>query len=106
MLVKFFSDSPAKALKTVYPEHTWVLWRFKHLQTECWRNRDNHKLFFDWPTSELGYKYPQDIHKITAEDVFKHGAQSLLNIYYNGSPSLALESVYPDLGASQSIHVS
>src|SRR5205823_4894798 len=62
-----------------------------------WKVKENHKKFFDSLGTKLGYKSMEDWYKVTQEDIHKHGGRGgLLCIYYNGSPSLALESIYPE----------
>ena len=33
---------------------------------------------------------------MTQEDIYKNGGRGLLDVYYNGSPSAALLSIYPE----------
>ena len=60
-----------------------------------WKNENSHKTFFDRLRVELGYKYMDDWYNVVVEDIHKNGGVTLLN-YYNGSPSSALQSVYPE----------
>src|SRR5689334_18676447 len=50
---------------------------------------------FDWVMAQLGYKCMEDWYNVTVENIHKNGGGSLLN-RYKGSPSLALQSVYPE----------
>lgn len=58
--------------------------------------KDLQKDFFDWLGTQLGYKTMDDWYKVTQNDIFKHGGQSMLDCYYNNSPSQALQAVYPE----------
>ena len=58
--------------------------------------RLSHKNFFDGSKVQLGYKYMEDWYRVTKEDIRKNGGEGLLRGSYNGSPSTALRSVYPE----------
>lgn len=45
--------------------------------------------------TRLGYKRMDDWYKVTQEDFHEGGGATLLN-YYNGSPFLALQTIYPE----------
>src|SRR5690348_9510194 len=84
-------------MKQVYPDYKWLFWRFnEHVHDCCWKNEENHRLFFDWLFIQLGYKEMDDWYNVTQEDIHKYGGSRLLNGYYSDSPSKALQSVYPE----------
>src|SRR4051812_32968078 len=70
-------------------------WKFRRTSNSNWKNQENHKQFFDWLFNQLGYKEMDDWYNVTTRDIHKHGGIGLLNSYYSGSPSKALQSVYP-----------
>src|SRR4051812_48005685 len=88
--LSFHNGSAYSALQIVHPEHEWLPWKFKHF--DCWSDVQNRKTFFDWLGNHLGYTALDDWYKITAEVICDFGGRSLLNIYYGGSPSKALQS--------------
>ena len=51
--------------------------------------------FFAWLGNQLGYKKWEDWYRITVEDIQSYGGMAMLIGYYNGSPSQALQTVYP-----------
>ena len=61
-----------------------------------WKKKENQKKFFDWLGKELGYKTLDDWYNITISIIDKHGGGSMLDTFYNGSPSKALKAVYPE----------
>src|SRR3989442_1099115 len=61
------------------------------------RNKKAQKIFCDWLGTRLGYKDMDDWYNVTQGDIFKHGGRGLLS-NFNGSPSKALQSVYPEHG--------
>src|SRR5689334_156417 len=53
------------------------------------------KNFFDQLGSQLGYKSMEDWYNVTGKDIrSKNGGRGLLQ-YYKSSPSLALQTIYP-----------
>lgn len=118
LLSYYYNNSPSVALQSVYPEHNWELGRSKHkpvhlwtknnaqrsifLKTEqldtmpvgFWKSEANHKKFFDWPMSYLGYSCMDDWYNVTVEDIRSSGGRRVLN-YYKDSPSAALLRIYP-----------
>lgn len=87
-----YNDSISTALRTLYPHHNWVKWKFKHFGNYL-EKKEVHREFFDWPGGELGYREMTDWYKITWEDLYQHGG--LLN-YYNNSPAEAIVEAYPN----------
>ena len=74
-----------------------VPWRFPEpVPQRFWKHKKNRKKFFDWLMTELGYKCMDDWYNVTTEDFYKNGGAGLLASYYNSSPSLALQTVYPE----------
>jgi len=96
LLQRYYNSSPSSALKSVYPEHNWKLWRFHSKPKGYWNNEANHKQFFEWSKAQLGYKCMDDWYKVTREDIDKNGGGGLLSNIHNSSPSLVLKSVYPE----------
>src|SRR5258708_7454890 len=89
LLAGYYNDSPSKALHSVYPEHNWILWKFKGVPPGYWGKAGSHKLFFDWLYKALGYKCMDDWYNVTKEDITKNGGGGLLTVCYGGSPSRA-----------------
>ena len=67
-----------------------------NIKNEFWRDRDNQTQFFIWLFDTLGYKCMDDWYKITLSDIYKNGGKKLLSEIFNGSPSNALQSIYPE----------
>lgn len=91
--------SPATTLERVYPKHNWMPWKFSwkpHGFWDCWKYHHNHKKFFNWLGLQLGYKKLDDRYNVTLQDIYNHGGTQLLNVFYNGSPLKALQTVYPE----------
>src|SRR5690349_8522923 len=61
-----------------------------------WETKEGHRKYFDWLYTRLGYKSMEDWYNLTQEYIFKNGGRGLLTFSYGKSPSLALQSVYPE----------
>lgn len=90
-----YNDSPIQALQTVYPEHSWIVWKFNRVPHGYWKKRKNSKDFLDWLRGKLGYKSMEDWYSLTQEDICKNGGRGLLE-QHNNSPSKVLQSTYPE----------
>src|SRR5947209_2988498 len=123
VLLSYCGGSPSKALRSIYPEHNWILERFKRkpaqlwstndaqrrlflkdiahegledIPMEFWKSRDNQTQFFDWLKDQLGFLTMEDWYNVRKEDIDKNGGAGLLVYHFGGSPSKALQSVYPE----------
>jgi len=94
-ILQYYNNSPSTALKTVYPEHNWEIWKFKMVPMGYWEQSQHRTTFFDRLFETLGYKSMNDLYNVTADDIVRNGGFKLLN-YYSGSPSKALQSAYPE----------
>src|SRR4051812_44857327 len=56
LMARHYNDSPLKALQAVYPEHTWIIWRFGRTPRGFWEKAEQRKQYFDWLGAHLGYK--------------------------------------------------
>src|SRR4051812_45770383 len=72
------------------------MWRLGQIPKGFWNNKSHHRHFFDRPGTQLGYKEMDDWYGVSAESICKHGGDGLLITHYNGSPSQALQAVYPE----------
>lgn len=92
-LLVLYEDSVSRLLADIYPQHNWMVWKFKDI-SDHWERRKNHKLFFDWLGDQLGYKSIDEWYNLTWKDLYTHGG--LLN-YSSNSISDALSAAYPKL---------
>ena len=82
-------------MQKVYPEHNWMLWKFKGVPKGFWDSKDNQKNFMDWLYIQLGFKSMQDWYALSIDDLKRHGGNGIL-LYYRNSPSKVLQYIYPD----------
>ena len=92
-LTKF--SSLLRALQSIYPNHRWEMWKFGTVSMGHWKKKENHINFFDWLKRKMGFKSMDDWYNVTQEDIHRNGGGGLLLSYFRNSPSLALQSVYP-----------
>jgi len=56
----------------IYPDFDWIIWKFNHVPNGFWKEKRNHRKFFDWVGKQLGFKSFEDWYNITHEDINKH----------------------------------
>jgi len=90
-----------------YPDAPLVPWMFFDvLPHGFWVEKDTHRWhnlkgvewdrnYFDWLGKQLGYKEMEDWYTVQQDDIFNLGGRGLLKKYYAGSPSRAIQAVYP-----------
>jgi len=96
LLAGYYNNSPSQFLKSVFPEESWLPWKFTKVSNSTWKDKQIHKDYAIWLGEELNYKNMEDWYKITAKDIYSNYGCGLLHNYYNGSPSQFLKSVFPD----------
>jgi hypothetical protein len=95
-LLRKYGGSPLKALQFVYPDHEWLLWRFVRVPTGFWDKEENQRKFFEWVGRQLGFTKLDDWYQITKEIIVKYGGGGLLHDRYGGSPSTAMQYIFPE----------
>src|SRR5690242_17671028 len=59
-LLENYSGFPSEALQHIYPDHNWVVWKFKRVPYKYWQDPANRLSFFDWLGKTLGFKHMYD----------------------------------------------
>src|SRR5690348_16774500 len=62
-------------------------WNTQRQYSGFWTKKVNHRQFFDWLGTQLGYKEMDDWYSVTQQDIHRSGGSGLLNEYYSGAPS-------------------
>jgi hypothetical protein len=88
-LLKIHRGSIYSILKTTYPDIDWQCWRFNRVPQSFWKDKANHRKYFDWLASIKDIKSHHDWYKITRHDIESNGGRSLLHLYDN-SPIRAI----------------
>jgi hypothetical protein len=86
----------SQALSCWYPDTEVFPWIFHEKPPPgFWCHNKNQKNFFDFLMNLLGYECMDDWYQVTADTIHQYGGRGLLD-HYSGSPSLALQSIYPE----------
>jgi len=83
-----------KALSVAYPEHKWILGRFKHSPKNIWKDPTNVKDFIEYCAKELQIKHPEEWYRVSREQFAVLGGNNLLSIY--GNLGKLLSVIYPN----------
>jgi very-short-patch-repair endonuclease len=81
---------------TLYPEHTWLEWKFKFTSNSFWKDIKNQRKYTEWLFNELKYESMEDWYKTTNMIVSKNYGCGLISSYYNLSIQNMLKSIYPE----------
>lgn len=99
VLPRYYNHSLLKALRTLYPDHEWLEWRFPRVPAGFWDTLVNQRKYMDWVAKErLGFE-PTDFprwYRVMYDDVAKHGGYRMLGKFYNYSLLAALRAIYPE----------
>lgn len=96
-LLSLFGNSVPSALKAVYPEFGWQLWRFQTpVPHNFWTSITVQREFLDWAGKELGFRKMEDWYGVKRSDLENLGGATLVKYHYNGSVIRALLAVYPE----------
>eukprot|EP01121_Diplochlamys_sp_Union-15-3_P001783 TRINITY_DN11551_c0_g1_i1.p1 TRINITY_DN11551_c0_g1~~TRINITY_DN11551_c0_g1_i1.p1 ORF type:complete len:459 (+),score=59.77 TRINITY_DN11551_c0_g1_i1:87-1463(+) len=95
LLARYYNGSPVQAITTVYSHLEWNVFMFQNVPKDYWKNKHNHKLFFDALGRKFNYSKPEDWYNISINDVAGFGGSTLLEKYYHWSPVKAVMSIYP-----------
>jgi hypothetical protein len=96
LLERVYEGSLKSALKSIYPQHHWLLWKFEQSVPDgFWNQKENQKEFMDWLYDELEYKHPNDWYNVTRKQISEKGGVVLLAKYGNSIFKL-VKSVYPE----------
>ena len=95
LLAGYYKDSPSLFVKSIFPEHEWLEWKFCSIPHYYWKDKQNHKTYTNWLGIELGYKNMEDWYNINGKIIRENHGISLLSHHYQDSPIRLLKSVYP-----------
>lgn len=80
-LIKFYCGSPQSAVKDCFPHHTWQEWMFARVPLGFWNKAGNRQRYIRWLGNRMGFKRPEDWHKIRAADFRQQFGGGLLVMY-------------------------
>eukprot|EP01127_Copromyxa_protea_P021077 TRINITY_DN7155_c0_g1_i1.p1 TRINITY_DN7155_c0_g1~~TRINITY_DN7155_c0_g1_i1.p1 ORF type:complete len:593 (-),score=123.15 TRINITY_DN7155_c0_g1_i1:168-1946(-) len=95
LLSSYYGSSYINALKSIYPDHDWKIWKFAATPKGFWGHVVHQRQFFDHLAEFRGFVHERDWYKITKKDIAQEGGGRILAQYQN-SPYLALKNIYPE----------
>ena len=96
LLMAYYNSSSIELVTSIYPDYNWIIWKFKFVTNNYWKNKENHTKYIEWLGKGLGYTTMEDWYKISQKDLKNNYGGGLLNKYYNGSPSQLVIKMFPD----------
>lgn len=100
--LKKHQGSPPRALQAIYPEHTWLPWKFKKLRSGFWDNQENARQFLNWLQKGLHLKSKERLKLIRLKDIHEHGGAGLLRKYGNSIETI-IDTIFSGSGKSREI---
>ena len=95
LLLKY-KGSPYEVLRTIFPNLEWLPWKFDVTPKGYWKDKANQRRYLDWLGVQLGFNSRDDYYKIHERDIRSYFGGSLLEKYYQGSPTALVMGVYDD----------
>ena len=69
----FSQHSISEIVQSTYPEHDWLIWKFRRVPNGFWNDKKNQRNCLDWIGKQLGIKDMEDWYKMSARDILEHG---------------------------------
>jgi hypothetical protein len=93
IILSNFGNSPARMIKSTYPEISWNLWEFERVPHGFWESHENQFQFMEWLRIKLKIHHLEDWYKITMQDIADVAPTTLFHKY--GFVRI-LTTVYPE----------
>jgi hypothetical protein len=96
-LRSLYGGSLVRALRDIYPHHSWLPWKFSATGRGFWNDIENRKEFLSWAALQLGLDTsdPRSWYSVSSKQLEALGGSGLLESYGNSVLAL-LKSAYPD----------
>lgn len=91
-LLQKYNYSPSEILCSVFPEHTWLPWKFDNSPQNIWHNEQIRLKYMKWLAEKLGLKTMEDWYKVKQSDFYNHHGKTLLS-FYSYSPRITIMSI-------------
>jgi hypothetical protein len=73
LLYTIYKDNIRTALRTLYPHHEWLDWKFSSVARGFWSSTDNQRAFLAWVGNQLGFKDLSGWYSVTNIQVIELG---------------------------------
>jgi hypothetical protein len=92
-----FNDSLSQALKSLYPEHDWLEWKFSVSSRRFWQTRENQRRFLEHVADRQGFECADfdSWYSINQQDIIDLGGAHLLHLHGDSLVTL-IQAVFPD----------
>ena len=95
LLSRYYSDSPSKFVKAMFPDFIFFEWLFNVTPNGFWKEYVNRKRYATWLGRILGYTLPEHWYQITKEAIVYNNGGGLLANYYSDSPIQFVRDMFP-----------
>eukprot|EP01114_Cavostelium_apophysatum_P001053 TRINITY_DN10906_c0_g1_i2.p1 TRINITY_DN10906_c0_g1~~TRINITY_DN10906_c0_g1_i2.p1 ORF type:complete len:163 (+),score=24.26 TRINITY_DN10906_c0_g1_i2:58-546(+) len=92
--LKCFDESTVKAITSVYPEHSWKVWKFHQVPKGFWSDRSNQRHFLLSLAEEKGWKQFEDWHQLKSSEIIKEGGIWVVSLL---TPDVSTRRLSPKL---------
>jgi hypothetical protein len=82
-LFQYYKESVYDILKSTFPEHEWIPWKFHMVSKGFWKDNSNQRWFMDWLGKQIGIEHYEDWYRISKEDIIRHGGIGVLRQHGN-----------------------
>eukprot|EP01114_Cavostelium_apophysatum_P004727 TRINITY_DN1506_c0_g3_i1.p1 TRINITY_DN1506_c0_g3~~TRINITY_DN1506_c0_g3_i1.p1 ORF type:complete len:599 (-),score=143.45 TRINITY_DN1506_c0_g3_i1:226-2022(-) len=91
-LLHRYKNSLSLALRSIFPDLPWKIWKFDHVPEAFWQSKQNRREFLESLASELGYNNWEDWYGVEAKDIHAAGGSGLLRQYNNSVNKIIMEN--------------
>lgn len=95
-MLTYYGRSLYNALSYLYPHHTWLPWKFRHLPRDWSSDLDNQRSYLEWARGELKLSNLAGWYSVKASVFRKVCGRSIIGPKYNDSLRNMLYSVYSE----------
>src|SRR5689334_4332539 len=73
LVIQYYNGSPPSALQKIYPEHNWMLWRFKCRPFRYWERLESSEAvrMIEWLGDKLSIKHLDDWYRVSLANISK-----------------------------------
>jgi hypothetical protein len=93
-LLTQYNGSLQKLLISIYPSHSWKIWKFKSVPKGYWNDVKNQREFLNWLSEIIRIKKIEEWYSIRTIDIRENGGYGLLQ-YYGHSLTNIFSSLFP-----------
>lgn len=100
ILKRYYRGSLSKALKNIFPTHSWDESTFQTVPRRYWQKKENQQKFITKIANKFEIREHADWRRVTVRDINKLGGRGFLR-HFNGSLWDALMHIFPEVDWKQ-----